>query len=181
MTRINPKFLQKEPHPVKARREQLRMTQAELAAVAKVSFPTVQRTEQGLMPSIPHDIYRALYGHDNGMKYIEFNFKVDAWKTSTRRVHKKYLDYLIEHPEEWYTWLEFREGVSTSKAGFCKLYCIHPHVLDHFEAPDKIGKRTKLASKIREAFYDAGVSEKDLDAIEAKLAWTIETEKMVEG
>lgn len=149
------------------------MSQAELGSVAKISTVGVQHAEHGVMPSLPYKIYTALYNAERGDQpsYHEVNFRIEAWKTDTRRKNRRHIDYLIENPETWFSWMDFRTAISSSKSGFCKLYCIHPHVLDHFEAPDKVEKRNRLADKIRKAFYDAGISERDIGLIESKLAW----------
>lgn len=178
MSRKNPKNLQKEKNPIQQRREQLGITQLELHSYADVAINTVQRTEQGLMPKVPYNIYKTLYS-TVAEDYVTVDFAVDAWKLDTRKKNVRYLNYLMENPETWFNWIDFRSAVSETKAGFCKLYCIHPHVLDHFEAPDKVYKRVKLADKIRRAFHDAGLSESDLDRIEEKLAWGVAGTGMV--
>ncbi len=178
MSKKNPKNLQKEPHPIKARRELLGLSQSLLSDKAAVAVPTIQRVEQGLMPTLPRAIYTVLYGSENELTFTEVNFKVESWKVDTRRKNKRYLDYLIEHPETWFNWLEFRTHISQSKAGFCKLYCIHPHVLDHFEPPDKVHKRVRLPDKIRGAFYDSGLSEEEIKLIEEKLTWGVAGREM---
>lgn len=179
MSHKNPKNLQRDKNPIQVRREQLGMTQHVLHAVADCSFHTVQRVEQGLMPKVPYTIFDRLYGAN--FSYDGVNERYDDWKVSTRKANRKYLDYCIENPELWFSWLDFRLLISESKAGFCKLYCIHPHVLDHFEAPDKVDKRTRLAPLIAKSFFDAGLSVADIELIEQKLNWGVAGKELANG
>lgn len=183
MTAKNPRNHQKEKNPIQLRREAAGLTQRDLTAVAAVSVHTVQRTEQGLMPSLPTRIFIVLYNEhnyeDNKLDkavYNRVNDEINEWKSLTRRLNVEYLRDNVGHLHEWFSWIEFRERIAAGKTEFCKLFCIHPQALDNFEKPWLRHKRDRLSGYLEEIMEDAGLSEEEIDKINAKLRWYIEAE-----
>lgn len=168
MTKRNPKNLFTGKFHVQLRREQLGWTQKDLAELTELSFNTIQKTEQGLMPKLPTAILDALYSTPVAKTDADLDY--DADKVEVRRANSKHLLELVEHPVLWDgSWLSLRGAVCDSAVGFCKLYCIHPQALMNFEKPHLIGTRDKLSPYLRDVFISSGIGFEAVDKIEARM------------
>jgi hypothetical protein len=144
------------------------MSRGKLRIVTNLSIHTIQRTEQGLMPQLPWQIFEVLYDRHSFL-WKDINNAIDEWKTDTRVANVEYLRKALEESQYWSGWLGFREYISESKAGFCKLYCIHPQALDNFEKPHLVDKRENLSPYLWGIFYEAGLTIEELHAFNDRL------------
>lgn len=172
MTARNPKNKQKQKSPIQARRNFLHLDQSHLASRAGVATMTIQRLEAGLIPKVPQSVYSALYSENSGFSYEECNAEMEEWKSATRVANSGYLRDALN--ENWKGWLGLRTLISESKAGFCKLYCIHPQALDNFEKPHLIDSRTELSPYLKHIFFDAGLTLMEIDSINSRLYYHTE-------
>lgn len=141
-------------NPVTRIREELGYTQELFAAVAGVSRVAVMHTEQGLIKKVPDRIYKALDNPPGLDDHYRF------WIRDTRLKNypylEKYIPGFLENSCDTYgNWDWFRKSISRSKAGFCKLYCIHPQVLANFEKSWM--ERGGLTIGMRVVLEDCGV------------------------
>jgi hypothetical protein len=141
-------------NPVAIAREALGYNQELFAAVAEVSRIAVMHTEQGLITSVPERIYKTL-GSPPGLRdHYQY------WIRDTRIKNYVYLEkgidlFLNPRCSGYGNWGEFRDRISRSRIGFCKLYCIHPQILSTFEKNWE--ERSQFTVGLRRVLVDAGM------------------------
>lgn len=151
-------------NPLAKARKSLGLTQEELAHRAGVSKVLIMRLEQGLLTKPTVSVLNALFRDPIEQAKALDDF--DVWKVVVRKQNVGKLRAALVN---WNgDWLVLRSGVADSKAGFCKLFCIHPQVLDNFESG--IRDRRKLTGYLRSVFTDAGLTDEEILYIEQKLA-----------
>jgi transcriptional regulator with XRE-family HTH domain len=148
------KNLQTIKNPVQLAREQQGYTQELLAAVAEVSRVLIVHVEQGLVKRVPKKIDRIL--DEPGLEN-----KFQWWVTDTRQKNYPHLERRLDKfidpgCSEYGDWLGLRRGISWSKAGMCKLYCIHPQILANFEKG--IERRIEFTRGMRLVLLGCGIS-----------------------
>lgn len=150
--------LQKKINPIVQARINRGYTQDDLAAVANRSKIFIQNLEFGIAGNnIPVRVLEELSDSSkSGTKNLQNRYT--QWIADTRLTNAEYLiapvakfcDYTEN--ELFGDWLALRNAISTSKIGFCKLYCLHPQILATFENSWK--SRTEFTPGMRELFRD---------------------------
>lgn len=132
-------------NPIALRRKELQLNQDELANWTGLTKQYIQRVEQGTITRLSHSFMNSLC---SGSTQRELNIAIDAlecsyldWQNHVRSSNMLYVRNILVgghiNDSPWSgSWLELRKAISSSKMGFCKLYCIHPGVLDNFERRD---------------------------------------------
>lgn len=141
-------------NPVAIERERLGYNQELFAAVAEVSRVAVMHTEQGLVSNVPNRIYKGLGSPPGLLDHYQY------WIRDTRTKNYVYLErgitrFLQPGCSEYGDWISFRMGISKSRIGFCKLFCIHPQILATFEGNWR--SRSQFTPGMRRVLTSAGV------------------------
>lgn len=147
-----------------SKREELGLTQEQLADKSFLSRMYIQRLEQGLLSRVPSVVLNVLFdnSHDKQRAVADY----ELWQVYTRNNNA---DKLREAIKDWNgDWVVLRLAVADSKVGFCKLFCIHPQVLDTFEK--KLSERTKLTPYLRQVLSDGGFTALEIVELESRMA-----------
>lgn len=145
-------------NPVAALRLKMGLTQDQLATHTKYSMVYIQHLEFGILPNISPAVVTFL--GDPGLVS-----KYDDWITATRRINRIHLDdpvaAFVDSSSDLYgNWNLLRLSISDSRAGFCKLYCMHMNILAGFEK--KWTEADRLSKGIRDIFFDCGIGKDTL-------------------
>lgn len=123
-------------NPVKAIREDHKLTQKDLAVRSGVTAQVVTKTEKGIYPEIPPNISKALVTL-TGKSSLELTDEYEAWisyKLRSVRLPTEYVPFST--PQEMKV---FREevckinNVPNTIISFCSLLSIHPFVIEKYE------------------------------------------------
>lgn len=132
-------------------------------AVAGISKPMVMHLEQGLVARVPNRVLEVL--RPDPFSRRELDIQYQQWIRDTRTKNKPYLDagiadFLCPGCVAYGDWVYLRSSISKSKAGFTKLYCLHPQILDTFES--SVGSRIAFTPGMRSFLKGTGI---DMDVV----------------
>lgn len=159
-----------KPNPVAVKRARLGISQDELAEWTGTSKGFVQRVERGTVTRLSWSFMHSICSDNDDITVLEANYAV--WQEHVRKCNMLYVRNILAHsmtnPGYWWngSWLTLRMAISTSKAGFCKLYCIHPGVIDNFEKKD----RRKLTPYLLEVLQSGGLEPRYIRYLEERMS-----------
>lgn len=149
----------------------------EFAKAAHVSRVAVQRTESGCYPQVPPAITQLILDHPtllaDGTSLLsdeEINAAYSLFQTRTRRLtylHGLLTPSLPITPPFTSPVVHWRltSGVP-SQLLFCKLLCLHPHVVNQVET----GRQTKLPKQMLAALEEAGYDDELIEELSRRQA-----------
>jgi len=125
-------------NPVAKAREHAGFTQANLAAVAGITKTAVTNLEAGIIKDVPISVLDLLDPTFDGEFTGELAVQYHDWIAATRKANSIYLHSGIERllsvdSALYGSWVGLRVNISSSTVGFCKLFCLHPYVLNVYE------------------------------------------------
>jgi transcriptional regulator with XRE-family HTH domain len=155
-------------NPLKETRERLNLTIDQVAYRASLSKQFIIKAEQGVY-SDPSETLMAYYGSLTDLDVIVIQQQYYAFQRETRKANYGRLiepwtfTLTSENDHPFISWREL-SGVG-SAAGICKLFCVHPAVLNKFE------KRSYLLAgcpeQLTAALLESGYKPETLDALES--------------
>jgi DNA-binding XRE family transcriptional regulator len=122
-------------NPVKVVREEHNLTQRAFASLAGVTEQVVIRAESGMFGSLPPSIIEAVRTL-NEWPSERITLEYESWVTkelSEVELLDPKLDEMILNPKEFKDWMKAvcaLNGVPNTSVGFCKLFKMHPYVID---------------------------------------------------
>jgi DNA-binding XRE family transcriptional regulator len=117
-------------NPIKIKREQLQLTQGELASAAGITRQVVVLSEQGLYKSPPESLLRVLCRMDfTSQAVLTANYA--SWVTSQRWLHR---DRFMRVGPGQVTWSALKNQVAgKSQQAFCRELVYQPSLVREFE------------------------------------------------
>lgn len=136
-------------------------TQAELGEIAGVTRHAVIRTEQGVYALPPPAILSVFLRRFPGESILTLETVYVAWVEETRRHNaSKYLNReppvtLVSGDMAGVDFLLWRLNTMriTSRMEFCRLFCVHPAVVEKYEK----GQQKHMPDQLQHALYDVGL------------------------
>lgn len=151
-------------NPLREARERLNLTIDQVAFRASVSKQFIIKAEQAVYTD-PSETLISYYSALIDLDVVEINSRYYTFQRETRKANYGRLIEPWKFLSATHPFISWRElsGVG-SAAGICKLFCVHPAVLNKFE------KRSFLLSGVPEqltvALLESGYKPETLDALE---------------
>lgn len=141
-------------HPVKKYRTEANLSQKELASMAGITEQVILKAEQGLYPTLPPSVLRALR-ELTGLSFTELEDEYEAW--NNEELKKVILPVLsvgneetrLRDPMLFKSWMHLvcdLNDVPTNVNSFCKLLKIHPYVIQKWTT----GKMKEVPTQLLE-------------------------------
>lgn len=142
-------------NPLRALRLAQGWSQAELAEFAGITRHAVLRTEQGVY-SLPPPAILSVFSQripGSSIPYLEKAYT--EWQTKKRRCAgilfpDAPLVALSATSSEFLNWRTFSLGM-TSRMEFCRVFCVHPAVVEKYEKRKQFHMPDQLATALKEA------------------------------
>jgi DNA-binding XRE family transcriptional regulator len=152
------------PNPLKQLRERLNLTLDQVAYRASISKQFIIKAEQAVYTD-PSETLLAFYSALIDLDAVEvtqqyYRFQRETRKANYGRLIEPWTFKVENHP--FISWRQL-SGVS-SAAGICKLYCVHPAVLNKFENRSYLLAGTP--EQLVVALMESGYSPETLAALE---------------
>lgn len=124
-------------NPIKEIRTDLGLTQEALASIAGTTTQVIQKSEMGLFGSLPPNVIKALVIL-TGRAHLQIESQYNAWVEESLKEVKlpNGADKMILDPIQFMEWKQTvcgLNGVSDTTYSFCKLFKIHPYVIEKWE------------------------------------------------
>jgi DNA-binding XRE family transcriptional regulator len=124
-------------NPIKILRMELGLTQGALASIAGITEQVILKSEQGLYPTLPPTVLRAL-SKVTGISEANIEAQYEEWINSElRQVVLPSVGLKFDTPESFLLWkaeLCTLNEVPNSVVAVCKLLKINPYVIQKYEA-----------------------------------------------
>lgn len=150
-------------NPIARKRDQLGLTQEELAEWTGISRGYIIRLEQGTVTKPSWNFLNAITQDSHSASKILETYEL--WRKE-KRASQYELAVLNFCGTDWEgDWLKLRKSFSISRVGFCKQFCIHPGVMENFEKKP----REKFTPYLYEVWDDVGLDKATVEWAEAKM------------